>query len=127
MQFPRLMFRTPGPDQCLGGTYANQLVRNAEEFEARQSEGWHPTLPEALAPTPAPTAAPTQAPTSAPTAAPTDAPTAAPVTLTTQEQTAPPTYDEMKAKATELGLEYPGNISKAALLAMITAKLAEQV
>lgn len=47
--------------------------------------------------------------------------------LTQQEQTAPPTYDEMKTKATQLGLEYPGNISKAALLAMITAKLAEQV
>lgn len=47
--------------------------------------------------------------------------------LTPQEQTAPPTYDEMKTKATQLGLEFPGNISKAALLAMITAKLAEQV
>ncbi len=39
---------------------------------------------------------------------------------------APATYDEMKTKAKELGLEFPGNISKAALLAMITAKLAEQ-
>lgn len=47
--------------------------------------------------------------------------------LTEKELNAPATYDEMKTKATQLGLEYPGNISKAALLAMITAKLAEQV
>ena len=48
------------------------------------------------------------------------------VTLTAEEQTAPATYDEMKTKAKQLGLEFQGNISKAALLAMITAKLAEQ-
>lgn len=47
--------------------------------------------------------------------------------LTQQEETAPVTYDEMKTKAKQLGLEFQGNISKAALLAMINAKLAEQV
>ncbi|MES2350167.1 MAG: hypothetical protein V4641_21575 [Pseudomonadota bacterium] len=147
MQFPRLMYRTPGPEQCQGGSYAHQVVHNADEFEARLDEGWHDTLPEALAP--APIRPPEPEPVSEATHLMDSKANAQQLetsieqasagqaqdrelaedsaALTTQEQTAPPTYDEMKAKAKQLGLEFQGNISKAALLAMITAKLAEQV
>lgn len=127
MKFPRLMFRTPGPEQCQGGTYAHKSVDGQEAFEAALQAGWHATLPDALAPpVPAPQLTVSEpvgqlAPALAP-----DVPPAPPAELTEQEQAAPATYDEMKTKATQLGLEYPGNISKAALLAMITAKLAEQ-
>jgi hypothetical protein len=140
-----MLYKCPGPHEIHGGHFDYVIVPEADIEEAK-AQGWHlttdearaareaaitappPALPvpvEQLDPAPAPmVAAPVEqlAPAPAP-----DVPAAAPVELTPQEQTAPPTYDEMKAKATQLGLEYPGNISKAALLAMITAKLAEQV
>lgn len=52
MEFPRLMYRAPGPEQCQGGTYSSKLVHSAEEFEGHLEEGWHGTLPEAINPTP---------------------------------------------------------------------------
>lgn len=143
-----MLYKCPGPHEIHGGHFDYVIVPEVDIEEA-QAQGWHLTTEKAraaheaaIAPPPAlPVSAaaldPVQAPvvtapvSEAPAVAVVEpvapAPAAAAPELTAQELNAPATYDEMKAKATQLGLEYPGNISKAALLAMITAKLAEQV
>jgi len=94
--FPRLVFRSPGSHQCQGGTYAYASMADQNEFDAHLADGWHATLPDALAP-PAPKEI-----------APLDA---------------PPTRDELKRKAAELGLIYAPNITDAKLANMIDAAL----
>lgn len=136
-----MLYKCPGPHE-FQGVQCDYVIVPEADIEAAKAEGWHLTITDArkareaaiTAPPPAlpvPAAqldqmlAPVVIAPVAETAPP--APIEQSTQLTKQEETAPPTYDEMKAKATQLGLEFPGNISKAALLAMITAKLAEQV
>lgn len=106
MKFPRLMFRSPGPEQCLGGTYAHKLAQDSDEYAAQLQEGWHGTLPEALAP----------------------APVIVPVVVPKEPEPAvdaPPTSEEIRRKAQELGLKVHHKASDATVLAMVTARLAE--
>lgn len=49
MDFPRLVFKSPGPFDCNGGTYGHVPVENESEYEAAIAAGYHPTVPEALA------------------------------------------------------------------------------
>lgn len=147
-----MLYKCPGPHEIHGGHFDWVIVPEVDIEEAK-AQGWHLTTTEARAameqaitnppPAPAPYADPVSETTHLLTsqanaehletsieqanAGQAQARELVDLGLTPQEQTAPATYDEMKAKATQLGLEYPGNISKAALLAMITAKLAEQV
>lgn len=104
MDFPRLMFRTPGPEQCQGGTYAQKLVRDEEEFSQGLQEGFHGTLPEALAP----------------------APVIIPVVahVVADDDNAPPTSEELRAKAKELGLVFKRSATDEEIGKLITAKLA---
>jgi hypothetical protein len=44
------MYRSPGPAQCQGGTYAHVLVIDQDHFYEQLAAGWHATLPDALAP-----------------------------------------------------------------------------
>ncbi len=103
MDFPRLMFRSPGPEQCQGGTYSHKLVKDEEEFAAGLADGFHGTLPEALAP----------------------APVIVTAKLAEPDDNAPPTSAELRAKAIELGIKVHHKASDATVLAAITAKLAE--
>lgn len=98
--FPRLVFRSPGPHQCQGGTYAYASVADQEQFGAHVADGWHATLPEALVP-----------------------PT--PKGITPLDE--PPTRDELKRKAVELGLTHAPNIPSAKLAEMIDAALTPKV
>ena len=49
MEFPRLVFTSPGPFACNGGTYGHVPVKDGSEYEAALKAGYHPTVPEALA------------------------------------------------------------------------------
>lgn len=49
MEFPRVVFKCPGPNSCQGGSFKNHLVKDVSEFDDALSDGWHATLPEALA------------------------------------------------------------------------------
>jgi len=110
MEFPKLVFRSPGPNQCQGGTYAHLSVVDHGDLDAALAAGWHATLPEALAPVPVPVPAP--------------APAATPVPLA-QDAPAPLlSRDEMKRKADDLGLTYPHNISNIKLAELLDAALA---
>jgi hypothetical protein len=150
-----MLYKCPGPHEFHGGRFDYVIVPEADIEEAK-SQGWHLTTKEASAAHEAAITAPPPA-LPVPLAQldtapePIDATTHLLATQANNEHLAtsleqanagqvqvrelidnaaleaPVTYDEMKTKATQLGLEYPGNISKAALLAMITAKLAEQV
>jgi len=109
-----MLYKAGGHEQIHGGSFASLIVRNADELEAALADGWFKTTPEAtdaVKPTPAPTPEPTAAPTPAPTSAP--------------EDETPPTRDELKQKADELGLQYPGNIPTAKLAEMVEAALAD--
>jgi hypothetical protein len=48
MDFPRMVFTSPGPHVCNGGTYGHTIVDNAEDLAAALKAEWFPTLPEAL-------------------------------------------------------------------------------
>jgi len=103
MKFPRLMFRAPGPEQCQGGSYTHKLVQDSEEFSAALQDGFHGTLPEALAP----------------------APVIITAKLAEADDNAPPTGEELRAKAKELGLVFKRNATDEEIGKLITAKLAE--
>ena len=48
MDFPRLVFKSPGPYKCNGGTYGHVPVENDQEYAAALAAGYQPTVPEAL-------------------------------------------------------------------------------
>lgn len=48
MEFPRLVFKSPGPYKCNGGTYGHVPVENDQEYAAALAAGYHSTVPEAL-------------------------------------------------------------------------------
>ncbi|MES3022748.1 MAG: hypothetical protein V4857_14305 [Pseudomonadota bacterium] len=108
-QFPRLVFRSPGPEQCQGGTYAHALVQDEAQFDAFLGNGWHETLPEALRP-PAIAEQPVETPVVVLTKE--------PVAVADDDNT-PVTRDEMKAQAAKLGLVYPFNVTNKKLAEMI--------
>ena len=102
-EFAVLVYKDKGPHQRAGGTYDYTLVGSPEELAVALAAGWFETLPEAIAPKDV----------------------ASPVASNTPEadDTAPPTRDELKAKAAELGLVFPANASDKKLADLIKATL----
>lgn len=49
MNFPTLVYRTPGTHQCAGGTYDCIGANTQDHLEALFGEGWFLSLPEAVA------------------------------------------------------------------------------
>lgn len=101
MEFPRLVYKSAS---------VFVAVESEEDLEAKLADGWFSSVPEALAPKSA----------TAP---------AAPAALAPKEpevpaDDAPPTRDELKAKAAELGLEFASNIPTDKLAALVAAALA---
>lgn len=108
-EFPRMLYRAGGTEEIHGGKFSTLTVRDAGEQADALTKGWHLTTPEAVD-------------------AEKDAVKAAGSGSTGDTSTAdnaPPTRDEMKAKATEMGLEFAGNISNANLAALIADALAK--
>lgn len=49
MDFPRWVFKSPGPLQCPGGSFDSRLCSDKEEMDGLLLlDGWSPTIPEAL-------------------------------------------------------------------------------
>lgn len=103
MQFPRLVFRSPGPEQCQGGTYAHACVRNQDELDNRLADGWHATLPEALQPKPVPVS----------------------IAADTSALDVSATSDDIRRKAIAPGLKVRANASDESILAAVKVKLIE--
>lgn len=96
MNFPRYLFRDGGPFQREGGTYNSLLAQDEDQVSEALGNGWFMTLPEAV-----------------------EAPKAPPL-----KEDAPPSRQELEAKAGELGLSWPKGTRDKTLLAMIESKLA---
>lgn len=132
-QVPQTMlYKYPGSVQLHDGNY-DHVVVDDDQIDDHLAQGWHLTMGEArgeyetaLAKSMAPAPAEPQ-PEDQPEE-PADDPVADPVLEQEPpaDENAPATYEEMKAKAKELGLEFPGNIKKADLLALIESALAKQ-
>ena len=48
MEYPRLVFISPGKNTCNGGTYDHELVRNEKEHKAAIEAGFSDSVPDAL-------------------------------------------------------------------------------
>lgn len=111
-EFPRMVYQAGGTEEIHGGCFATKIVNDQDELDAALADGWHLTTPEA-----------TKAASSA--GGKLETGNAGAAGGEGQDDNAPPTRDELKAKATELGLTFPGNISNAKLAEMIDAALAD--
>lgn len=49
MEFPALVYRDGGPHQRPGGTFDYRPVNDEQQLQAALAEGWHRSVPEALA------------------------------------------------------------------------------
>ena len=47
-QFPTLVYKGHGPHSRAGGTYDHKVVEDEVEFDAALTDGWFPSLPEAI-------------------------------------------------------------------------------
>lgn len=102
-----IVYRVPGPHAAHNGkNYEYVHVTSKEDHAQKLKDGWSDSLVEAVEGKEAVTVS---AKASAP-----------------QGDAEPPTRDEAKAKADELGIEYPGNIPTAKLIDLITAKLKDK-
>jgi hypothetical protein len=106
--FPRMVYKAGGTEEIHGGKFSTHIVHDAAQLDAALAGGWSKTTAEAL----------DAAKPKASTGTGGDAGGGKP------DDNAPPTRDELKQKADELKLTYPGNISNAKLAEMIDAALA---
>lgn len=98
MNFPTLVYRTPGTHFASTGTYDYRAANSPEDLQQAKENGWFLTLPEAIA----------------------GKHDAEP------ENDAAPTREELEAKATELEIKFDGRTSDKTLAERIEFVLAEQ-
>lgn len=110
MDFPTLLYKCPGPWSGNGYTFGSRPANDQSEFDAAVSDGWHPTVPQAVEAWKAP-----KSPTLA------QAPAAPPPV----DADAPPTRDEIEAKCRELGITVHHKHSDATLLKKIEEALTQ--
>jgi hypothetical protein len=91
-----MLYKAPGPHEIHGGRFDYTIVDD-DQVEATLAAGWYLTTTEAKA--------------------------AHQATLQDAADNAPPTRDELKRKADDLGLSYPANIPTEKLSAMVVAAL----
>jgi hypothetical protein len=98
MSFPTLVYKCPGDHKCPGGTFGTQQVKNEEDLKVFLKDGYYATLPEAIE-----------------------------GKVDKDESkvvdNSPPTRDEAKVKADELGIDYKPNIPTKKLIELINLKL----
>lgn len=104
MEFPALVYRTPGPYQRTGGTYDYRGVTNHDELKECLRAGWYSSLPEAMERRHA-------------------IDESALDTATDVADDAAPTREELEAKARELGIKFDGRTGDKKLLERITEAL----
>ena len=93
MEFPTLVYKDGGPHQRPGGTYDYRSVIDEAGMAAALADGWHTSLSEAVHP------------------------------VHEADDNAPPTREELEAKATELGIKFDGRTSDKSLAAKIQSAL----
>jgi hypothetical protein len=98
MEFPSMVYKVPGKHVRPYGTYDFAGVNNAEELETKLKEGWFSSLSEAI-----------------------DSKNKEEVTE--EDDTAPPTRQELEEKATELGIKFDGRFSDKKIAQLIEAAL----
>lgn len=110
-EFPRMVYKAGGPEEIHGGHFSTLIVESDDELDDALAKGWRLTTVEAKV---------------------TELPERSSATGTTGEgsgsaggDNAPPTRDELKQKATELGLTFAGNISTDNLAALVDDALAK--
>lgn len=109
--FPCMLYKAGGAEEIHGGRFSTLTVQDGDELEAALAGGWSLTTPEATAKAaPATGAKPEVSGAATGGAGPDD--------------NTPPTRDELKQKAAELGLTYAHNISNAKLAELVEAALA---
>lgn len=99
MEFPRLVFKVPGPMVRAGGTYAHRAVEDADDLAEAIDDGWAESIPDAIA----------------------DADRRA-AALIANPEAAPPTRAELEQKAGQLGIAFDARISDKRLAKLIDAK-----
>ncbi len=99
MEFPRMLVRVGTAWTLESGTYDLATANDAEHMAALLADGWHPDQYAAKA---AAEAVPAEEP----------------------DDDAPPTRDELEAKARELGIKFDGRTGDKKLAALIADKLA---
>lgn len=97
MNFPTIVYRTPGTHQCAGGTYGYLGVVDDQGLKQAIESGWFRSLPEAIKGEHEKT-----------------------------EDNSPPTREEMEAKAKELGIQFDGRTTDKSLAEKIEHVLSEQ-
>lgn len=120
MQFPTLVYKSPGPHKCKGGSYGYRQVCDFDDLQRAIDDGFYPTKDIAMNPPDCFSWADygyeqvdlenesEEVPEEVP------------------EPDAPPTRDELEAKARELGISFNGNTKDATLITKIDEALAEQ-
>lgn len=104
-----IVYKDGGPYQRRGGTFDTLTVVSQEELEEKLANGWYSHPDEIGAKAVATLSS--------------DAPASE---IKEPESEAAPTRDELKLKATELGVQFAANTSDKKLRELIEAKLAEQ-
>lgn len=94
MKNATMLYKAPGPHDIHGGKF-DTLTVDADDVEGALADGWHLTTPEALAASKA----------------------------KASDDNAPPTRDELEAKAEELGIAFDGRVSNKTLAGKIADAL----
>lgn len=100
MNFPTLVYRTPGPHHAPKGTYEYRAAKSPEEWEEAKTYGWFLSLPEAIAKKHSADEEPAD--------------------------DAAPTREELEAKASKLSIKFDGRTSDKVLGEKIEYVLSEQ-
>lgn len=93
--FPRMLYKNHGTEEMHGGLFDTFIVNDEQQLADCLADGWHLTTDAAREPQ----------------------------LIESKQDQAMPTRDELKRKATELGIEYPPNIPNDRLSALIAAKV----
>lgn len=108
-EFPTLLYKCPGIWPGNGYSFGTRPANDQAEFDAALADGWHPTVPLAVEAWRKPVAAKPMTPEPSPV----------------PPDDAPPTREEIEAKARELGITVHHKHSDATLLKKIDEALAQ--
>ena len=95
-----MAYKVPGKHVRPHGTYDFTGVNNAEELQAKLKDGWFSSLTEAID-------------------------SEDKEVITEEDDTAPPTRQELEEKATELGIKFDGRFSDKKIAQLIDEALAK--
>lgn len=104
MQFPTMVYKSPGPHKGNGSTFGYISVKSEEEFNNALSNGYYETVEEAFAGKAAKKEQPI---------------------VEKVDTMSPPTRQEIEQKARELEIKFPHNISDENLMKKIEDKINE--